>query len=98
MPAHRTPRNDPCMAAPSPIAKKLCRLEQTVGREEECPEAACPFWQPGGAVLEGRCALETLDLAGRPELATTLLDIRKQLEAPRAAEEDEEARHLFYEL
>jgi len=26
--------------------------------------AGCPFWEPGGAVLSGRCAFERLDLSG----------------------------------
>jgi hypothetical protein len=41
----------------------LCRLNQALAVAEECSEEVCPFWEPGGAVLPGRCAFEGLDLA-----------------------------------
>jgi hypothetical protein len=61
--------------------RRLCRLQQTVGVEEDCPEGRCPFWEPGGAVLQGRCAIDHLDLVRRPELASWLLSLRLKLEA-----------------
>jgi hypothetical protein len=84
------------MAAPTQT--KLCKLQYAVGRVEECPEAACPFWEPGGAALEGRCAVERLDLADRPEVASWLLRIRKQLESAGSQAEEDQARRLFYRL
>jgi hypothetical protein len=77
---------------------KLCKLQDAAGRVEECPEAACPFWEPGGAALQGRCAVERLDLAGRPEVASWLLRIRKQLESADSGAKEEQARRLFYRL
>ena len=44
---------------------RSCALEQTMGRVVACPESECPFWEPGGAVLPGRCAFDRLDLGGR---------------------------------
>jgi hypothetical protein len=73
-----------------------CRLEHISGRNTPCPEAGCPFWEPGGAVLEGRCAFERLDLAGRPEIAAELLHVRRLLEAAVSEDEERYARHLFH--
>lgn len=39
---------------------RLCVLVDAAGRIEECPGEGCPFWEPGGAVLEVRCALERM--------------------------------------
>jgi len=64
---------------PMETKPKLCRLQATLGTSEVCPAGACPFWEPGGAVLEGRCALERIELAGRPELASFLLRMRRDL-------------------
>ena len=60
-------------------ARRLCTLETAVGRVEACPEGACPFWEPGGAALDGRCAFEELDIQADEQLATWLLDIRERL-------------------
>ena len=58
----------------------LCRLNEVLGVAEECPEEACPFWEPGGAVLSGRCAFEGLAaFGGRRDLAGFLLRIREGL-------------------
>ena len=57
----------------------LCTLETAVGKVEACPEGACPFWEPGGVALGGRCAFEQLDVAADSALATWLLDIRERL-------------------
>lgn len=77
---------------------KLCKLQYELGRVEECPESACPFWEPGGAVLDGRCAVERLDLVGRPEVADWLIRIRKRLDAAKTDDEEAAARSLFYRL
>lgn len=61
-----------------------CRLVEALGRSESCPGARCPFWEPGGAVLPGRCAVGEIDLGGRAEFASWLLSIRDELEAARA--------------
>jgi len=80
------------------VETPLCKLQYAVGRVEECPQGACPFWEPGGAALPGRCALERVDLTSRPEVAHLLLGLRKRLELGEAAAEQEEARRLFYRL
>jgi hypothetical protein len=73
----------------------LCRLHHAQGRVEACPEDACPFWDPGGAVLPGRCAVEQVDLKASPELVAWLLSLRGDLEAARSAEDKATARRLF---
>ncbi len=83
---------------PTQTQPRLCKLQYAVGRVEECPESACPFWDPGGAVLEGRCAVDRLDLVGRPDVADWLVRIRKRLESPTTDADAEEARRLFYRL
>ena len=80
------------------VEKKFCKLQSAVGRVEECSEGACPFWEPGGAVLPGRCAVERLDLVGRPDVVRWLLRIRKRLEHAATTDEQEESRRLFYRL
>lgn len=82
---------------PAPEAK-LCRLRYAAGRIEACPEDRCPFWEPGGAVLEGQCAFEGIDFTYKPQLAGALLRIRKQLESAGTREEESEARNHFYRL
>ena len=77
---------------------RLCALEHAVGRGAPCPEIDCPFWEPGGAVLPGRCAFERLDLSGRPEAAQELLRIRELLESPVSAEAEADSRRLFHRL
>jgi hypothetical protein len=74
---------------------RLCRLNETVGVAEECPEEACPFWEAGGALLQGRCAFEGLDLAGRCDLAGYLLRIREGLHSAETSA-TREARRLFF--
>ena len=76
----------------------LCALEQAVGCSGHCPESGCPFWEPGGAALPGRCAFEQVDLSGRPEVAGELLRIRALLESPASAEVERDARHRFHHL
>ena len=77
---------------------RLCTLEAAVGKSEACPEDACPFWEPGGAALGGRCAWEELELTADSELATWLLEIRGRLEEASTAEEDRVVRSAFHHL
>jgi hypothetical protein len=75
-----------------------CALEHALGRSAPCPESDCPFWEPGGAVLPGRCAFERLDLSRWPEVARELLQVRELLEPPVSPEFEREARHRFHRL
>ena len=49
-------------------------------------------------MLDGRCAIEQLDLTARPELVSWLLVLRKDLEETKAGREPEAGRRLFYRL
>jgi hypothetical protein len=75
--------------------ERLCRLAFAVGRAEFCTDAVCPFWEPGGAALEGRCAFEEVALSSRPTLAGSLLLLRSQLQAARTPAERREASGQF---
>jgi hypothetical protein len=75
---------------------RSCRLHAALGRAEACPEAACGFWEPGGAALDGRCAFELVDMTGRAELAAVLLDVRSALESAGSRAEKVEARKRFH--
>jgi hypothetical protein len=77
---------------------RLCSLEAAVGKLETCPEDACPFWEPGGAALSGRCAFEQLDVAADAALATWLLEIRGRLDSAESTVAAAEARSLFSHL
>jgi hypothetical protein len=59
----------------------LCRLEGAMGKRVRCPQDACAFWEPGGAVLDGECVLAGIDFSREPGLADWLLDFRGALEA-----------------
>jgi hypothetical protein len=63
---------------------RFCRLEQAVGVGAACPEGGCPFWEPGGAVLDGRCIVEGIDFSRDRDVARWLLGIRQRLEEPSA--------------
>jgi len=76
----------------------FCRLDATAGRERICPEGACSFWEPGGAVIEGRCAFEQVDLEGRPSLVCELLRLRGLLDAASNGERDEGASHEYHRV
>jgi hypothetical protein len=77
---------------------RLCSLEATVGKREACPEGACPFWEPGGAVLAGRCAFEALDVIADAALANWLLEIRERLASSESTVAADEARSLISHL
>lgn len=64
-----------------------CRLEAIVGRDRPCPEMDCPFWEPG-AVLDGRCLFERIDMSPWPALAADLVALREELDAARASAAD----------
>jgi hypothetical protein len=74
-----------------------CRLDALAGVTTLCTEGACPFWEPGGAVLEGRCAFERLDLLRRPAVVSELLRVREEL-AGAAPVEDGRTRHSYHRL
>ena len=77
---------------------RLCTLEATVGKTESCPEDRCPFWEPGGAALGGRCAFEELGITADEALASWLLEIRERLDSARSTAEADEVRRLFSHL
>jgi hypothetical protein len=79
---------------------RLCSLEAVIGKTEACPEDACPFWEPGGAALGGRCAFEQLGLEADAGLATWLLEIRERLATASTPEDPAiaEVRSLFRHL
>ena len=77
---------------------RLCTLEATVGRSEACPEDACPFWEPGGAALGGRCAFEELDITADAALAGWLLEIRERLDSAESTVDADAVRSLFGHL
>ena len=88
---------DPRGATPT-----LCSLQFAVGRVEACPGEPCPFWEPGGAIVDAGCAVERLGLAAelddRPDLAEYLLELRARLEQVRDSSEEREVRSRFYRL
>ena len=77
---------------------RLCSLEAAVGKTAACTEDACPFWEPGGAALGGRCAFEELGISADAGLATWLLEIRGRLEAASSVDEERALRSAFHQL
>jgi hypothetical protein len=77
---------------------RVCSLEAVVGKTEACPESACPFWEPGGAALSGRCAFERRGLSADARLASWLLEIRGRLEDASSVEEERVLRSAFRHL
>jgi hypothetical protein len=87
------------MTEPAPAAgTRLCGLERLRGHIEPCPEGRCPFWEPGGAALEGACVFDRVGLPDNPELAEWLLDLRRKIESAHTPAEEREARHLYHRL
>ena len=73
--------------------RPLCTVELIAeGHAERCPGEECAFWERG-------CVLSRVEseLAGRPEVASLLLDLRRQLDAGRQVEV-EAARSRFAHL
>jgi hypothetical protein len=79
-------------------ATRLCRIAAVLGSRERCGEWCCPFWEPGGAALDGRCAVERLNLDGRLEVAAWLLGVRERLERAQTVAERERALSELYAL
>jgi hypothetical protein len=77
---------------------RRCSLKAVVGKAEACPGERCPFWEPGGAALGGRCAVEQLGLSADVPLATWLLEIREKLAAASSDEEERAMRGVFHQL
>ena len=94
--SRRIGREDGRMASEPTI--HLCSLEAAVGKLGACAEGACPFWEPGGAALAGRCAFEALDVAADAELAAWLLEIRERLGSAESTAAADAARSLFRHL
>lgn len=86
----------PAMAVDAP--SRLCSLEAAVGEVGACPEEACPFWEPGGAALGGRCPFERLGLSADAPLASWLLELRGRLEHASSADEERALRSAFHHL
>jgi hypothetical protein len=81
------------------MVEALCQVKLTLGEVEACPQGACPFWEPGGAVLESGCGLERLHLElDRSELATYFDELRRAMEEARDDAERQAARQAFAAL
>lgn len=81
----------------SQFEPKQCTLSVAArGAVQACPEERCVFWEPGGAVLEGKCLIERLGVAvDDAELAAYLLETRERLESARDLAEAEQAHREF---
>jgi hypothetical protein len=81
----------------SQIDPKDCTLRLAAdATAEPCPRERCAFWEPGGAVVEGRCLIERLGVdVRRAELAAYLLETREQLERAQDLSEAERAHAEF---
>jgi hypothetical protein len=77
---------------------RYCSLAAAVDRDDVCPEGACPFWEPGGAALGGRCAVERLGVEADAALARWLLEIREKLAATSSEGEERAMRSAFHHL
>lgn len=74
------------------IESKPCTLRLSTGVVETCPQERCAFWEPGGAVVEGGCAIERLGVCILgPDVARYLLQTRERLEQARDLSEAEAA-------
>jgi len=78
--------------------RRLCSLEAAIGKKHTCPEDACPFWEPGGAVLAGQCAFERLDVTKDIPLAAWLVEIRERLAATGSVADADALRSLYEQL
>lgn len=81
----------------SRIDPKTCKLRLVAQSQTEvCPRERCAFWEPGGAVVEGNCLIERLDVDVRnSDLATYLLETRERLAQARDLSEAEAAHRAF---
>jgi hypothetical protein len=71
-----------------------CRLAAVAQRDEACA-STCPFWEPGGAVLDGRCAFDAVELGGRTPLVMELLELRQRFHEAGVDAHLDELRHTF---
>jgi hypothetical protein len=65
---------------------RLCRLDAALGRLRPCSGDECPFWEPGGAVLHGRCVFDGVDFSRQRSLVASLRELRSVMEAERTEE------------
>jgi hypothetical protein len=81
----------------SQIAFQTCTLRLAAdGRTEPCLRGRCPYWEPGGAAVEGNCLIERLGIdLRRADLAAYLLETRERLEQARNRAEAEQAHRQF---
>ena len=81
----------------SQIETQTCALRLLAeGRPTACPRERCVFWEPGGAVGDGRCLVERLGAdVRRPDLAAYLLDVGRRLEQARDLSAAEAAHREF---
>ena len=81
----------------SQIESPTCTLRRAAdGRTEPCPRERCPYWEPGGAVVDGNCLIERLGVdVRRADLAAYLLETRERLERARNRAEAEQAHREF---
>jgi hypothetical protein len=65
-----------------------CTLRLAAEKEAGlCPRDLCAFWEPGGAVLAGRCMIDRLGIdIRRRDLAAYLLELRERLEEMKGAQ------------
>ena len=71
-----------------------CTLRLALGESEECPGAACPFWD------DDACALEAVarELVCSPEVSRHLLGLRRTLERAQASDDVAATSALFHRL
>ena len=77
--------------------RSRCSLAAVANRDEACV-TTCPFWEPGGAVLDGRCAFEDIELEGRAPLVAELLKLRERLFELEVDAHAAELRHVFHRV
>jgi hypothetical protein len=80
----------------SQIEPKRCTLRLATGVIETCRRQRCAFWEPGGTVVEGGCAIEGVGLhTFGPDVARYLLETRERLDQARDSSEAEAAHREF---
>jgi hypothetical protein len=86
------------MQPPPSLEPRPCALRYAASLVGACPQNSCPFWEPGGSILDGRCVFEELDVTDNGALATWLPEFRGQLGRARTPEQRDEIRRLFHRL
>ena len=83
----------------SRVTPKQCSLRVAVGEREQCPGAACAFWDDRVAAHEERCTIERLRIPIEvTALAQHLLDLRLRLEDVRVDAERGDSHRRYAEL